>query len=67
MMTRFARKRADDLSTPRRGRSFGIHYDPEQFGQFSEGIARFLGIIQFNVCGIERTDVSAIGAPRAAQ
>jgi len=48
MMTRFARRR-DDLSTPRRGRSFGIHYDPEQFGRFSEGIARFLGTARFLV------------------
>lgn len=48
MMTRFARRR-DDLSTPRRGRSFGIHYDTEQFGQFSEAIARFLGTARFLV------------------
>ena len=48
MMTRFA-KRRDDLSTPRRGRSFGIHYDTEQFGRFSEGIARFLGTARFLV------------------
>lgn len=49
MMTRFARKRDDDLSTPRRGRRFGIHYDPDQFGQFSEAIARFLGTARFLV------------------
>ena len=36
-------KRREDLSTPRRGRRFGVHYDPEAFGNFSEGIARFLG------------------------
>jgi uncharacterized membrane protein len=48
MMTRFARRR-DDLSTPRRGRSFGIHYDTEQFGRFSEAIARFLGTARFLV------------------
>ena len=48
MMTRFARKR-DDLSVPRRGRRFGIHYDPDQFGQFSEAIARFLGTARFLV------------------
>lgn len=48
MMTRFA-KRRDDLSTPRRGRSFGIHYDTEQFGRFSEAIARFLGTARFLV------------------
>jgi uncharacterized membrane protein len=49
MMTRFARRRDDDLSTPRRGRGFGIHYDTEQFGRFSEGIARFLGTARFLV------------------
>lgn len=32
-----------DLSTPRQRRRVGIHYDPDQFGRFSEGIARFLG------------------------
>ncbi|MEN9793072.1 MAG: hypothetical protein RL330_1150 [Actinomycetota bacterium] len=32
-----------DLSTPRQRRRVGIHYDPDQFGAFSEGIARFLG------------------------
>ena len=48
MMTRFARRR-DDLSTPRRSRSFGVHYDTEQFGRFSEGIARFLGTARFLV------------------
>ena len=49
MMTRFARRRDDDLSTPRRGRGFGIHYDTEQFGRFSEAIARFLGTARFLV------------------
>ncbi len=49
MMPRFARRRVDDLSVPRRGRTFGIHYDPEAFGQFSEGIARFLGTARFLV------------------
>ena len=34
---------------PRRGRRFGIHYDPDQFGQFSEAIARFLGTARFLV------------------
>ena len=29
MMTRFARRSDDDLSTPRRGRGFGIHYDTD--------------------------------------
>jgi uncharacterized membrane protein len=32
----------DDLSTPR-GLRHGPHYDPDAFGRFSEGIARFLG------------------------
>lgn len=32
-----------DLSRPRQRRRVGIHYDPDQFGAFSEGIARFLG------------------------
>ncbi len=35
--------RRDDLSRPRAPRSFGIHYDPEAFGNFSETIARTLG------------------------
>jgi Protein of unknown function (DUF1003) len=43
-------KRREDLSAPRRpGRSFGIHYDPEAFGQFSEAIARFIGTARFLV------------------
>lgn len=33
---------ASDLSTPR-GLRHGPHYDPDAFGRFSEGIARFLG------------------------
>jgi len=37
------RRRVADLSTPRYGRGFGLHYDPEAFGRFSEGIARTLG------------------------
>jgi uncharacterized membrane protein len=32
----------NDLSTPR-GLRHGPHYDPDAFGRFSEGIARFLG------------------------
>jgi uncharacterized membrane protein len=36
-------KRSADLSTPRYGRGLGLHYDPEAFGRFSEGIARTLG------------------------
>jgi uncharacterized membrane protein len=42
-------KRAKDLSQPRSRRRLGIHYDPEQFGRFSEGIARFLGTGRFLV------------------
>jgi uncharacterized membrane protein len=42
-------RRREDLSTPRRGRSFGIHYDPDAFGQFSEAIARYLGTARFLV------------------
>jgi uncharacterized membrane protein len=43
-------RRAGDLFTPRRrGIRFGVHYDPEAFGRFSEGIARFLGTARFLV------------------
>lgn len=42
-------RRASDLSTPRRGLRFGIHYDPEAFGRFSESIARLLGTARFLV------------------
>jgi uncharacterized membrane protein len=48
MMPRFSR-RAEDLSTPRRGISLGVHYDPEAFGRFSEAIARTLGTARFLV------------------
>ena len=36
-------RRSADLNTPRYGRRLGLHYDPEAFGRFSEGIARTLG------------------------
>ena len=36
-------KRSTDLTTPRYGRGLGLHYDPEAFGRFSEGLARTLG------------------------
>ena len=36
-------KRSADLTTPRSGRGLGLHYDPEAFGRFSEGLARTLG------------------------
>ena len=43
-------KRREDLTSPRRkGRGFGIHYDPDAFGQFSEAIARFIGTARFLV------------------
>ena len=43
-------RRREDLSRPRRGRlSFGVHYDLEAFGDFSEAIARFLGTARFLV------------------
>ena len=39
-----------DLSVPRRrGLRFGVHYDPEAFGRFSESIARFFGTARFLV------------------
>jgi uncharacterized membrane protein len=44
------RKRGQDLSRPGRPRrTFGIHYDPEAFGEFSETIARNLGTARFLV------------------
>ena len=43
-------RRQEDLSRPRRGRlSFGVHYDPGAFGEFSEAIARFLGTARYLV------------------
>jgi uncharacterized membrane protein len=42
-------RRREDLSTPRGRRRLGIHYDPEAFGRFSEGIARYLGTARFLV------------------
>ena len=44
-------RRREDLSTPRRRRrlDFGIHYDPDAFGEFSEGIARTFGTARFLV------------------
>ena len=43
-------RRQEDLSRPRRGRlSFGVHYDPGVFGEFSEAIARFLGTARYLV------------------
>lgn len=42
-------KRREDLSTPRKRRRIGIHYDPSAFGDFSEAIARFIGTARFLV------------------
>ena len=42
-------RRREDLSQPRSGRRFGVHYDPEAFGNFSESIARLLGTARFLV------------------
>ena len=42
-------RRRDDLSRPRGGIRFGIHYDTEAFGRFSESIARLLGTARFLV------------------
>jgi uncharacterized membrane protein len=42
-------KRREELSTPRRRRRIGVHYDPEAFGNFSEGIARTIGTARFLV------------------
>ena len=42
-------KRREDLTTPRQRRRFGVHYDPDAFGQFSESIARYLGTARFLV------------------
>lgn len=40
-------RRPDDLTRPARGGVIGIHFDPDAFGRFSEGIARFLGTGRF--------------------
>lgn len=41
--------RRNDITSPREGRRWGLHYDPEAFGQFSESIARTLGTARFLV------------------
>lgn len=41
--------RRHDLTTPRQPRRLGVHYDQDQFGQFSESIARFMGTARFLV------------------
>lgn len=40
-------RRPADLSSPRRRLEWSGVYDPDAFGQFSEGIARFLGTGRF--------------------
>lgn len=39
--------RREDLSAPRQNRRFGVHYDREAFGEFSELIARALGTARY--------------------
>ena len=47
---RFGPRAKVDLSQPRRrGIRFGVHYDPDAFGRFSESIARFIGTARFLV------------------
>ena len=47
---RFGPRAKVDLSQPRRrGIRFGVHYDPDAFGRFSEAIARNLGTARFLV------------------
>lgn len=41
--------RRDDLTTPRQRRLLSVHYDQDAFGQFSEGVARFIGTGRFLV------------------
>ncbi len=41
--------RRQDLTTPRQSRRLGVHYDPDAFGKFSEGVARYLGTARFLV------------------
>lgn len=42
-------KRKGGLATPRQRSRFGVHYDTDAFGQFSESIARTLGTARFLV------------------
>ncbi|WP_116998304.1 DUF1003 domain-containing protein [Desertimonas flava] len=42
-------KRREDLTAPREARRIGMSYDADAFGQFSEGIARYLGTARFLV------------------
>lgn len=47
-MSRVAKRRGG-LATPRQRSRFGVHYDTDAFGQFSESIARTLGTARFLV------------------
>jgi len=40
-------RRREDLDRPARGGVAQVHFDPDAFGRFSEGIARFLGTGRF--------------------
>ena len=42
-------RRREDLSSPKGRTGFGVHYDPEAFGRFSEAIARYIGTARFLV------------------
>lgn len=42
-------KRREDLTSPRSRRTFGVQYDSDAFGAFSESIANFLGTARFLV------------------
>jgi uncharacterized membrane protein len=43
------RLRPGPLDAPRRARRFEAHYDPDAFGRFSEGFARFFGTARYLV------------------
>src|SRR3954452_2024595 len=43
------RGEARRLDAPRRATRFAAHYDPDAFGRFSEGIARFFGTARYLV------------------
>jgi uncharacterized membrane protein len=40
-------RRTGDLTRPAQAGVIGVHFDPDAFGRFSEGIARFLGTGRF--------------------
>lgn len=47
--TRVRRRGGGDLSMPRDDRRLGVSYNPDAFGRFSEGIARYLGTARYLV------------------